>query len=314
MGFEPLANAAETFHVTSREVADTKAVFATVESINEVPARARIGGTVTELTVDEGASVKGGERVAMIVDDKLSLQLKALEAQIAALQSQVQLNQTELERSRTLFEAGTIPKARLDQVQTNVDLALGELRARTADQAVLAQQLAEGEVLAPTAGRVISVPVTKGEVVLAGETVATVATENFILRLKLPERHARFIAEGDSIALAGGELTAAKLTRGKITKVYPLIENGRVVADAQVEGLGDFFVGERVRVLLATGARKAIAVPLAYVFNRSGVDYVNVEGAGAVAVQRGREFKADDDTPLIEILTGISDGDTLVHP
>ena len=40
------AFAQETFTVAPKAVADEKAVFATVESANVVPARARIGGTV----------------------------------------------------------------------------------------------------------------------------------------------------------------------------------------------------------------------------------------------------------------------------
>ncbi|MGJ5222390.1 efflux RND transporter periplasmic adaptor subunit, partial [Bradyrhizobium oligotrophicum] len=42
----PAATAhAETLTVTPRQVADEKAVFATVESVSVVPARGRIGGT-----------------------------------------------------------------------------------------------------------------------------------------------------------------------------------------------------------------------------------------------------------------------------
>ena len=51
------ALAQETFTVEPKRVADEKAVFATVESANIVPARARIGGTVAELGVKEGDEV-----------------------------------------------------------------------------------------------------------------------------------------------------------------------------------------------------------------------------------------------------------------
>ena len=45
---------AENFTVAARQVADEKAVFATVESISVVPARGRIGGTIIQLGVREG--------------------------------------------------------------------------------------------------------------------------------------------------------------------------------------------------------------------------------------------------------------------
>ncbi len=48
------ALAAETFNVTKTMVGDPKAVFATVESVNVVPARARIGGTVAQARRERG--------------------------------------------------------------------------------------------------------------------------------------------------------------------------------------------------------------------------------------------------------------------
>ena len=46
------------------------------------------------------------------------------------------------------------------------------MRARTAERAVIQQQLTEGNVLAPAAGRVLKVPLTTGTVVMPGDPVA----------------------------------------------------------------------------------------------------------------------------------------------
>ena len=94
------ALAQETFIVAPKTVADEKAVFATVESANVVPARARIGGTVVELAVKEGDGVKQGQIVATIGDEKLALQMKSLDAQIAGLEAQFAQAQTDLTRAR----------------------------------------------------------------------------------------------------------------------------------------------------------------------------------------------------------------------
>ena len=74
-----MAHSDASFTVALTLVADEKAVFATVESINVVPARARIGGTVAELKVKEGDRVGAGQIVATIGDEKLVLQMKALD-------------------------------------------------------------------------------------------------------------------------------------------------------------------------------------------------------------------------------------------
>src|SRR5664279_2518790 len=104
--FAQQAIAQETFVVAPKTVADEKAVFATVESANIVPARARIGGTVVDLAVKEGDGVKQGQVVATIGDEKLALQMKSLDAQIAGLDAQFAQAQTDLTRAEDLFSRG----------------------------------------------------------------------------------------------------------------------------------------------------------------------------------------------------------------
>jgi len=307
----------QTFTVEPKPVADEKAVFATVESANVVPARARIGGTVAELSVKEGDEVSEGQVVATIGDEKLVLQLKSLDAQIEGLSAQLAQAQGDLTRAEDLFSKGTIPKARLDELRTAFNVASNAHRARVAERSVIEQQLSEGKVLAPTAGRVLHVPVTTGTVVLAGEPVARIAEKNFVLRLRVPERHARFLKAGDSVRIDSEELGAGSAKFGTIKLVYPQIEDGRVVADAQVKGLGDYFVGERIRVWVSSGERESFTVPASFIVTRFGIDYAHVRQGSTVIdvpVQRGREQPRPDMPDALEILSGLKPGDVLVHP
>ena len=312
------ALAQQSFVVAPQTTQDEKAVFATVESANVVPARARIGGTVVELAVKEGDAVKQGQVVATVGDEKLALQMKSLDAQIAGLQAQFAQTQTDLTRDEDLFTRGTIPKTTLDQARTAFNVASNALKARTAERAVIQQQVAEGSVLAPTAGRVLKVPVTTGTVILPGETVATVAEQNFILRLRVPERHARFLKAGDPVRVDSEELGANGAKFGTIRLVYPQIEDGRVIADASVAGLGDYFVGERIRVWVSAGQRQSVTVPGSFIVTRFGIDYARLRqadgGAIDVPVQRGRELPRPDMPDALEILSGLKSGDSLVQP
>jgi RND family efflux transporter MFP subunit len=312
------AAAEDIFTVAPTTVADEKAVFATVESANVVPARARIGGTVAELAVKEGDQVKGGQVVAHIGDEKIALQMKSLDAQIAGLEAQLAQAQTDLTRAEELFGRGTIPRTRLDEARTALNVATNAHRARIAERAVIAQQLAEGAVLAPTAGRILKVPVTTGTVVMSGEPIAMVAEQNFVLRLRVPERHARFLRAGNSVRLDREGLGTPGSQFGTVRLVYPQIEDGRVVADAQVEGLGDYFVGERIRVWVSGGERTAIVVPSSFITTRFGIDYARLRTADGktidVPVQRGRDLLRPDEPNAIEILSGLKAGDRIVRP
>jgi RND family efflux transporter MFP subunit len=311
--------AAETsFVVAPTTVADQKAVFATVESRRVVPARARIAGTVAGLAVKEGDHVELGQVVAAVGDEKLALQMKSLEAQMAGLEAQLAQAQTDLTRAEDLFSRGTVPRSRLDEARTAFNVANNALRARTAERSVIQQQLGEGRVLAPAAGRVLKVQLTTGTVVMAGDPVAQVAEENYVLRLRVPERHARFLKAGDTIRIDAPELGESEQRFGTVQLIYPQIEDGRVVADAAVDGLGDYFVGERIRVWVSAGSRTAFVVPARFITTRFGVDYVKVRSAGGgdvdVPVQRGRELPRPDLPDGIEILSGLSAGDRVVMP
>lgn len=312
------ASAETIFVAAPTSVPDQKAVFATIESRRIVPARARIGGTLAELAVGEGDHVELGRVVATVGDEKLVLQMKSLDAQIAGLEAQLAQAQTDLTRAEDLFSRGTIPRTRVDEARTAFNVANNAMKARVAERSVIQQQLAEGAVLAPAAGRVLKVPLTTGAVIMAGEPVAQIAEQNFVLRLRVPERHARFLKAGDPVRIDADDLGEDGPRFGTISLVYPQIEDGRVVADAKVEGLGDYFVSQRIRVWVSAGDRMAFIVPASFITTRFGVDYVRLRTDGGaemdVPVQRGRELPRPDLPDGIEILSGLNAGDRLVKP
>jgi RND family efflux transporter MFP subunit len=320
VGLAPAARAG-TFVVHPAERVEMKAVYGRVEPHDLVDARARIGGTIVSLAVEAGSAVKAGNVIATVVDDKIALQRDALDAQIKGVQSQLLNATTQLDRGKALFASGTIPKSSLDSLQTAADVLANQVSAAEAQRSVLAQQESEGQVLAPADGRVLSVPVTRGSVILPGETVARVAGGGFFLRLSLPERHAAQIHQGDPVKVggrglvpAGADMAGAR--EGRLVKIYPEIQGGQVLADAEVDGLGDFFAGERTLVWIPVDRRTVIAVPPQAITTRFGIDYVTVNSGAAtadVAVITGEAF-ATADGPRIEILSGLVDGDTVVTP
>ncbi|MDE2383002.1 MAG: efflux RND transporter periplasmic adaptor subunit [Alphaproteobacteria bacterium] len=298
-----------------------KSIFGQVESRDLAVARARIGGTIMELGVEEGASVKAGDVIATVVDDKLALHLQAMDAHLKELHAQLDNAQTELKRGLALVASGTIAKTQVDGLQTQVNVLTSQVTAAEADRAVILQQGTEGQVLAPAPGRVLSVPVTKGSVAMPGETIARIAGGGYYLRLSLPERHAAAVALGDTVLVgargfAQEQLDIASARKGKIVKVYPELDSGHVLADVEVDGLGDYFVGERTRVWLSVGQREVIAVPAAAVSLRHGVDFVQVAGSAGpqdVAVIAGESLEGPDGK-LVEILSGLKAGDKVITP
>ena len=149
---------------------DEKAVFATVESRRVVPARTRIGGTVAALAVKEGDHVELGQVIATVGDEKLALQMKSLDAQIAGLEAQLSQTQIGSRPGRGPVREGHHP-ARPGSTKREPRSMSPTMRCARAppERSVIQQQLAEGNVLAPAAGRVLKVPLTVGTVVLPGD-------------------------------------------------------------------------------------------------------------------------------------------------
>ena len=186
--------------------------------------------------------------------------------------------------------------------------ALTRVRMTVGDRQVTATLIEDGNVLAPADGRVLSVPVRLGAVVMPGEPVATITGGGVYLRLAIPERHAMGLTLGAAVDVEGGS--------GKIEKIYPQIEQGRVIVDVAVDGLSDSFIGQRVMVRVPVDTRQVLAVPQAAIVQRAGLDLVRIkapEGEVEVTVIPGAEV-AGPDGPLREILTGLRAGDTVIVP
>lgn len=311
------ASAAEEFIVEPIMVPTTKAVFAQVMSRTIVPARARIGGTIRAIHVSEGDEVARNEAVALVVDEKIALETEAARARIEALRSQLQNARTELERVEQLVSRGAAAQSRLDQVRTQFDVVTNQIVAAESELSVISQRASEGEVFAPNAGRVLSVPVTEGSVILPGEEIARIASGRYFLRLSIPERHASRIDVGATVSVEGRGPEPQEDSDeryGQIVKIYPEISGGRIMADVEVDGLGDYFVNERTLVHVPVGERQAVAVPPNAISTRHGIDYLSLateHGEQDIAVIPGNRIRHGEKT-LVEILSGLRAGDRVI--
>lgn len=302
LGLLPLAAIAQAdTPLTPTPVTEWKAVYGRIEARDRVPARARIGGTLVQLDVTEGDQVAAGQALARIVDEKLTFQLGAIDAQLQSLTSQLENAQAELKRGEELLARGVTTVQRLDALRTQVDVLEGQIEATTANRRVVEQQAAEGTVLAPAAGRVLDVPVTKGAVLMPGEAVATVGGGGFFLRLAIPERHATALQVGADIQIEGAT--------GQLVRIYPQIENGRVIADVEVAGLPDAFVDARVLVRIPVGERMALVIPEYSLITRQGLDFVPVLQDGETVLKT--VIPGVTQNGMVEILTGLNAGDVL---
>lgn len=292
---------------------DYKTVAAVLTNRDIGDARARIGGTLQRVHVREGAAVRRGQLLAVIVDQRLSLEAQAGAAGIGAAEAAAEQARGDLRRAQFLFERGVYAQARMDAVQAQASAAEAQLRGARAQAGAAGTIAGQGRVYAPADGRVTRLPLPQGAVVMAGDLVVAISTGARVLRIELPEGEAVLLREGQDIRILSDDNAPVRMAR--VRQVYPAIDNGMVTADLDAANFEGEFIGARVRVLAPAGERQAFVIPGRYIVTRYGVDYVRLwrDGAAIEApIQRGARTPMENMDDGVEILSGLRAGDQIV--
>ncbi len=223
----------------------------TFGSRDEIPLAFKIGGVVTRMLVDEGASVQRGQILA-------SLDLREIDAAVAKAQVAVDKAQRDQARVQRLAADSVATLAQLQDATSALDAARADLASARMNREYAI-------VTAPEAGIILQRQVTAGSTVGPGTTVLTLGgtRRGRVLRAGLPDRDALHVAVGNAAtvsfdAMPGVRYEGTVVLVGRSadprTGTYPievLLRN----ADALPNGL----VGE-LRVT-AIGQRLAITLP-----------------------------------------------------
>ena len=298
------------FQVRLETVADLKSVPATLTTRDMADARARIAGVLVRLLVKDGDTVRQGQLIATVRDDRIALQTGAYDAQVSAAAAQAAAAQADLARTRDLFSHGVYAQARLDQVEAQSKAANGALAAARAERAASAEQGAQGSVFAPASGRVLVADTPAGSVVMPGQSIARITAGPVVVRIELPEGDAGALKVGDIVPLAADDLRGAA-AQGTVAQVYPSVSDGQIVADVTAPGLPQDLIGQHVRARIRVGQRQALVVPRRYIVTRFGVDYVRLvrpDGTGSDTPVQTTDGPAADQA---EVLSGLRAGDVL---
>lgn len=291
-------------------ISDMKAVGAEIATRDQAETLARIPGTLNSLSVRAGDMVQKGQRIGMIVDARLGYETAAYGAQIAAAQAEAARADADLSRIRDLYKEGVYARARLDQAVAMSRAANAQVAAARAQQGASASVAGQGAVIAPASGRVLRADIPAGSVVAPGMSIATVAAGPPILRLMLPESVAGQVKVGAQVLVDDKDMPEGS-RRGQVTQVYPAVTGGQVRVDAALPGLSTDLVGRRVGAAIAVGERRALVVPRRFVTTRYGIDQVAIvtpdQRLSMVPIQIAPTAEADK----VEILSGVSAGDTL---
>ena len=135
---------------------------------------ARVTGVITEMVVEDGASVTAGDVIFRIEPDTYQAELQAQQAAVARADANVKLAEIELVRKTELLRREAIAESELDIAQANAAVAKAELNAAQAALKEAALNLERTDIIAPFDGRIGRSTISLGT--LVGPSTGPLAT------------------------------------------------------------------------------------------------------------------------------------------
>lgn len=175
--------------VVAPSCGDTLAVYpGQVVSRYEARLGFRVAGKMTDKLVDVGDKVSAGQALAKLDPVDAELNVGSAKAQASAAASTAEQQQIDLAREIKLRREGFISQAELDRQQVSAEQAKAQLRTAQANNAGAARQLGYTVLRAPRPGVVTAFNGDVGQVVQAGQAIATVAEPRAIeAAISIPE-------------------------------------------------------------------------------------------------------------------------------
>jgi multidrug efflux pump subunit AcrA (membrane-fusion protein) len=273
----------------SAELRSGPAVSGSLEPKVAATVRAEIMGPVERTYIDEGQRVRRGVLLARINDTSVRDTYLSARSAVRTAESSLQNARRNAERASRLAKAGALAERDLEtalQNQTTAEGALADAQARLASAQ---KQLGNTEVRAPIDGIVSERQVAAGDVVQIGGAMFTIV----------------------EFGVTGFD----RRISGKIERINPAVDPAtrqvRIyvsIPNAEQSLVAGLFAEGRV----STDARRAIAVPASAVDRRGTAPVIHRIKGGKVDIVPVELGVRDEAAELIEIHSGLAQGDTVL--
>lgn len=140
----------------------------------EATVRAEIGGSMTQVAVEEGQAVRRGALLGRIETRTLDDQRQSAMSSVRSAENQLSVAQRELERAETLVKAGALAARDVDTARNTVVAAEAQLADAKSRLASAERQLGDTVLRAPIDGIVSRRAVNTGDVVSIGTELFTI--------------------------------------------------------------------------------------------------------------------------------------------
>ncbi len=169
----------------------------------------RISGKITEIYVDEGDTVLQGEKIAQLDTRELDANRSALDFQL----KNIVLNKKRIEH---LFEAGALPKQKVDEIETSYEVLRSNILA-------LSSKIEDMTICSPIDGIVNVRVLENGQMLSQGMPVVVVTNpDGTWARFSIPEKFINQINLGQKFEIKSN--SPGVIFSAKVIRILPFAE------------------------------------------------------------------------------------------
>ncbi len=282
---------------------------ATVISRFDSKIASEVDGLVEEV-VDVGDRLKKGDVIARIDSLTIELRKREIESEILPIEAKLEFYKREVERLSTLAEKNNAAKNRLDEMMSERELNIGQIKIIKSRLAQVNDQLKRCIIRAPFSGIVTERFTTHGERVEMGDNVIRlVNTEALEIQARIPSSSIRHLKIGNELLIQDER----QVITGKIKTLIPVGDDLSRLYELRLDFSNEnWMAGYAVRIAVPTAPKQTVvAVPRdALVIRESGNKVYRVDANGiaeAVSVITGVANLSH-----IQIKGGIHVGDKII--
>ena len=271
------------------------------------------GGRVIRVLVDAGSWVRAGQVLA-VVDRSVQTQQAAQQAaSIQAAKAQAALAQADYDRALALQGRGFISKAEIDAKKASRDAAFAQVRVAQAQLGATRAQIGQPNVVAPSAGLILSRSVELGQIVspASGALFHLAEGGQMEMRAQLSQQDLAFVHVGMPAQVT--PIGSTTSVTGSVWQVAPVIDPQSRLGDVRiaVPYSPAMRPGGFAQARISSGTTMAPLLPQSAVLSDDKGNYVYVVNAKNQIERRPIQIGTVDDRG-VTIASGLSGSERVV--
>ena len=274
----------------------------------------QVSGKIISRSINVGDKVSAGD-VLMVIDDRdVQQSVNAADAQVASARAQLNLAQSDLERFKQLYAANAVSAQQLDQYQTNYENAVAAYNQAQAQAGQSENSLGYTRLTADKSGVISAVSGEAGQVVSAGQTVATLVPDGEReIEISVPENKIQSVSVGQSAAVTFWALNNAEV-EGTVREIAPIADDTARTYKVRISLPNppqDMQLGMTANVSFASGSSiSGVSLPLSAIYQTENKPQVwVVNGDSQLELKDVQVVSTGADSVLVD---GLDAGDTVV--